>query len=96
MTHVTRIEHRDRTRARVLTAARAEFLRHGYTHTSIDAVAARAELTRGTVYAHFPSKPALYLGVLTDHATSAAHVAPRPRPAHQRRAPARTHVTVTA
>ncbi|WP_280362821.1 TetR/AcrR family transcriptional regulator [Nocardia wallacei] len=76
MAHVTRAEHRDRTRVRVLTAARAEFLRHGYTHTSIDAVAARAALSRGTVYTHFPSKPALYLGVLTDHATSAALPAP--------------------
>lgn len=76
MTYVTRAEHRDRTRVRVLAAARAEFLRHGYTHTSIDAVAARAELSRGTVYTHFPSKPALYLGVLTDHATSAVLPAP--------------------
>ncbi|WP_280275117.1 TetR family transcriptional regulator [Nocardia wallacei] len=33
--------------------------------------AARAGLTRATVWARFPSKAALYLAVLTDHADAA-------------------------
>ncbi|WP_280314313.1 TetR family transcriptional regulator [Nocardia wallacei] len=51
MAHPARREQQHGTRTRVLTAARTEFLRHGYTNASIDAVAARAELSRATVYA---------------------------------------------
>ncbi len=53
-------EHKARTRERIVTAARALFNRHGFEPVSIDQIMARAELTRGGFYNHFPSKAALY------------------------------------
>lgn len=45
---------------------------HGYEATSLDAVAARAGVTKGTVYYHFDSKEALYQAVLLSHTAEAA------------------------
>jgi AcrR family transcriptional regulator len=53
-----------RTRAKVLAAARVEFAEHGYRDTTIDRIAARADLTRGAVYSNFPGKRALYFSTL--------------------------------
>ena len=64
-----------RTRAKVLTAARAEFAEHGYGDTTIDRIAARADLTRGAVYSNFPGKRALYFSTLTPQSSQRA--APR-------------------
>ncbi|MBF6176027.1 TetR/AcrR family transcriptional regulator [Nocardia blacklockiae] len=86
MARLVRTEQQLRTHARVLAAARTEFLRHGFSDTTVDAVAARAELTRSTVYSVFPTKTALYLAALTDHTTIAAraldtYAGPPSRPA---------------
>lgn len=53
-------EHKARTRARIIQAARELFNRHGFEAVSIDQIMARARLTRGGFYNHFPSKDALY------------------------------------
>jgi TetR/AcrR family transcriptional regulator, transcriptional repressor for nem operon len=53
-------EHKARTRERIVMAARALFNRHGFEPVSIDQIMARAKLTRGGFYNHFPSKAALY------------------------------------
>ncbi|HEX5541724.1 MAG TPA: TetR family transcriptional regulator [Micromonospora sp.] len=66
MARLSRAQQQARTRARVLTAARTEFVEHGFRDTRIDDIADRAELTRGAVYSNFPSKRALYFAVLTD------------------------------
>ncbi|HEX2132128.1 MAG TPA: TetR/AcrR family transcriptional regulator, partial [Actinophytocola sp.] len=66
MARLTRAQQQERTRAAVLTAARAEFAERGYVEAKIDRIAERAELTRGAVYSNFPSKRALYLAVLVD------------------------------
>jgi AcrR family transcriptional regulator len=66
MARLTRAQQQERTRAAVLTAAREEFTEHGYVDAKVDRIAERAELTRGAVYANFPSKRALYLAVLVD------------------------------
>jgi AcrR family transcriptional regulator len=50
----------------VLAAARAEFAERGFRDAKIDAIAERAELTRGAVYSNFPGKRALYFAVLAD------------------------------
>ncbi|MER7927448.1 helix-turn-helix domain-containing protein [Streptomyces sp. NPDC096057] len=66
MVRLTRAQQQERTRATVLAAARAEFTERGYGAAKVDAIAERAELTRGAVYSNFPSKRALYLAVLLD------------------------------
>ncbi|MFD8937004.1 TetR/AcrR family transcriptional regulator [Streptomyces sp. NPDC059578] len=66
MVRLTRAQQQERTRAAVLTAAKAEFTERGYTAAKVDRIAERAELTRGAVYSNFPGKRALYLAVLID------------------------------
>ncbi|MFE9663923.1 TetR family transcriptional regulator [Streptomyces sp. NPDC005955] len=66
MVRLTRAQQQERTRAAVLTAAKAEFTERGYTAAKVDSIAERAELTRGAVYSNFPGKRALYLAVLID------------------------------
>ncbi|MGE3075506.1 MAG: TetR/AcrR family transcriptional regulator [Dehalococcoidia bacterium] len=57
-------ERRARTRAALLRAAAIAFADRGYDGASIDAIAASVGLSKGAVYAHFPSKLDLYLDVL--------------------------------
>ncbi|GAA1769870.1 TetR/AcrR family transcriptional regulator [Streptomonospora arabica] len=66
MARLTRAETQRRNRARVLDAARAEFAERGFREAGIDAIAERAELTRGAVYSNFPGKRALYFEVLAE------------------------------
>lgn len=47
-------------RQAVLDAALQEFKEHGFRGTSMDAIAARAGVSKRTVYNHFPSKEALF------------------------------------
>lgn len=47
-------------RAAILKAATQLFLKHGYTDTTMDAIAARARVTKQTVYAYFPDKNTLF------------------------------------
>jgi AcrR family transcriptional regulator len=72
MGRLTRAQAQERTRERVLAAARTEFLERGYRDAKIDVIAERAELTRGAVYSNFPGKRALYLAVLAAEAEQAA------------------------
>jgi TetR/AcrR family transcriptional repressor of nem operon len=51
--------HREKSRARILRAAAELFRREGIAATGVDRVMARAGLTAGAFYAHFPSKNAL-------------------------------------
>nr|WP_042179530.1 TetR/AcrR family transcriptional regulator [Kibdelosporangium sp. MJ126-NF4]CEL13872.1 Transcriptional regulator, TetR family [Kibdelosporangium sp. MJ126-NF4]CTQ88240.1 Transcriptional regulator, TetR family [Kibdelosporangium sp. MJ126-NF4] len=67
---LTRAEAQERTRAKVLAAARDEFTERGFRDAKIDEIAARAELTRGAVYSNFPGKRALYFAVLADAAAA--------------------------
>ena len=50
----------DRTRARILNAALAEFREHGYERTGLRRIAAAARVTTGAVYNHFGSKEGLF------------------------------------
>ncbi|MDF5752119.1 TetR/AcrR family transcriptional regulator [Spongiactinospora sp. TRM90649] len=72
MAPLSRAETQERTRARVLAAARAEFAERGFREARIDGIAERARLTRGAVYSNFPGKRALYFTVLADLAERAA------------------------
>ena len=47
-------------RAKILSAAHAEFLEHGFKQTSIRVIAQRAGVTSAALYRHFESKEAIY------------------------------------
>lgn len=68
----TRDEKRAANDARLLDAARAVFLDRGYAGASMDRIAHSAGLTKGALYARFPSKDALFLALLSDHLGSRA------------------------
>lgn len=51
-------------RAAVLDAAHGCFLEHGYANTSMDMVAARAGVSKATIYAHFASKDVLFGAII--------------------------------
>ncbi|RCV49187.1 TetR/AcrR family transcriptional regulator [Marinitenerispora sediminis] len=72
MGRLSRAQTQERNRARVLRAARAEFAERGFRDAKIDAIAERAELTRGAVYSNFPGKRALYFTVLAEDTERAA------------------------
>lgn len=54
----------DRKRVAIVNAAIEEFLSAGYDATSMDRIAARADVSKRTVYNHFPSKEALFAATL--------------------------------
>src|SRR6218665_1993125 len=54
----------DRKRDAIVQAAIAEFREHGFNGTSMDRVAAAAEVSKRTVYNHFPSKDELFAAIL--------------------------------
>lgn len=60
----TRLRLTDRKRAAVIGAAIEEFLAAGFDATSMDRIAARASVSKRTVYNHFPSKEALFAAIL--------------------------------
>ena len=53
-------DHKAKTRARIVEAARILFNRHGFQGVTIDEVMAQAGLTRGGFYNHFATKDDLY------------------------------------
>jgi AcrR family transcriptional regulator len=51
---------------RVVTAARHQFMRHGFRHVTMDDLAAELGMSKKTLYACFPSKTSLLEAVLLD------------------------------
>ncbi|WP_082392716.1 TetR/AcrR family transcriptional regulator [Nocardia arizonensis] len=84
MGRLSRAQQQEVTRRKVLDAAEAEFVQRGFRGATVDAIAERAELTRGAVYSNFPGKRALYLEVLA----RGAELAPPPPPREPGRTPA--------
>ncbi|HME78146.1 MAG TPA: ScbR family autoregulator-binding transcription factor [Mycobacterium sp.] len=56
----------DTTRQRLIAAASRQFARRSYSMVSLDDILAEAELTKGAMYFHFPSKQALALAIVDD------------------------------
>ncbi|MDO3383338.1 TetR/AcrR family transcriptional regulator [Gilvimarinus algae] len=67
-------EHKQQTKARILSAAGQLFTRLGYERVSIDDVMAAAGLTRGAFYAHFGSKSELYAEAIVTAAIRARNL----------------------
>lgn len=53
-------EDAEKTRSAILQAAEVLFLENGVSHTSLDAIARQAGVTRGAVYWHFQNKADLF------------------------------------
>jgi AcrR family transcriptional regulator len=77
-----------RSQTALLDAAVQLFLTYGFRHTSMERVAEEAGVSRGTAYARFPDKQALFSAVVTHladymitRAEAAAHAAKSPREA---------------
>ncbi|RSD11880.1 TetR/AcrR family transcriptional regulator [Amycolatopsis eburnea] len=51
-------------REHILDTAKLAFLETGFERTSMDAIAARAETSKRSLYAHFPTKDALFQAVV--------------------------------
>jgi TetR/AcrR family transcriptional repressor of nem operon len=56
----------DTTRQRLIAAASRQFAHRPYSMVSLDDILAEAELTKGAMYFHFPSKQALALAIIDD------------------------------
>ncbi len=54
------------TRHRLIAAASRQFAHRPYSVVSLDDILAEAELTKGAMYFHFPSKQALALAIIDD------------------------------
>ncbi len=55
----------EKLREHILWTAKDVFLEAGFERTSMDVVAQRAETSKRSLYAHFPSKDALFAGVVS-------------------------------
>jgi len=63
---VTRGTRGNRRRAELLEAARDCFAEHGYHATSVDDIAKRVQVARGTFYLYFPDKRAIFAQLLAE------------------------------
>ncbi len=67
---VTRVEPRRRRKAErpheILEAAFAEFSRNGYAVTTLEQIAERAGVTKGTIYVYFDSKEQLFITMVRE------------------------------
>jgi TetR/AcrR family transcriptional regulator, mexJK operon transcriptional repressor len=52
--------------AELLAVAREQFISHGFRKTTMDAIAARARISKQSLYGAYPSKDALYAAVVRD------------------------------
>lgn len=62
-----RHERKERSRRRILDAAREIFFRDGFMAANLDEVAQRAGVAKGTLYRYFDSKAELYVAVLAEN-----------------------------
>jgi len=60
----TRIRDPERTRAKILAQATAEFSAKGFNGARVDSIAARCRLSKNTLYYYFGSKEGLFVAVL--------------------------------
>jgi AcrR family transcriptional regulator len=68
MTHLARAEPSPQKRRQILEGARAAFGELGYERASVDLVAARAGVSKATIYNHFDDKRALFVACFSEEA----------------------------
>ena len=56
-------DKRDRTRTKLLEAARSLIREKGYEHTTLDAIAERAGMTTGAIYGNFKNRDELFISL---------------------------------
>src|ERR1700761_9598484 len=61
---------RGRKAEQIYAAARSIFMESGYEAASMDAVAARAGVSKATIYVHFEGKRALFEAIIRRHTES--------------------------
>ena len=64
-----KVQRNPQKRSQILTAATEEFCVTGFSRTSMDPIAERANVSKRTVYNHFPSKDALFQAILNELVT---------------------------
>lgn len=62
--------HTKRKYDSILKSASRLFVKHGYTHTSMDAIAENARVSKQTVYSYFSSKEQLFKRMIEDFCNS--------------------------
>ena len=67
----TQAERREATRGRLIEAAHRLFVSAGYEETSTEAILAEAEVSRGALYHHFPTKQVLFEAVFENVSAAA-------------------------
>jgi AcrR family transcriptional regulator len=60
------VKNAEATRARILSAAREEFAKHGFSGARIDRIAEQAKANAHLLYRYFGNKEEIYLAVLND------------------------------
>lgn len=65
-TRARREREKEGRRRSILKAAREAFFEHGFQHVTVDDIAERAEVSKGTVYLYFESKEAILAHLLLD------------------------------
>lgn len=64
----------------ILSAARYLFLKNGYVETTMDAVAAKAGMTKQTVYSYYRNKEALFTEIITEFCNRTPAAKDKPLP----------------
>lgn len=72
----TQAERREATVTALVETARELFAQDGFAATSLDAVAAKVNVTKGAVYHHFDSKQQLFEAVFAGEVTRLANLLP--------------------
>lgn len=60
------MNQRERKRAAIINAAISEFIENGFKGSSMDAISARAEVSKRTVYNHFENKELLFQAIVME------------------------------
>ena len=83
MTLTRRKRYSDSTRRALIDVAEVQFTEHGYAATSLDAIVAGADVTKGALYHHFSGKQAVFEAVFERVEAQASEAIARAAEAHQ-------------
>ena len=73
-----RVKLTDRKKQQIVMAAVEEFHKNGFAGTSMDQISQTADVSKRTVYNHFPSKDELYIGIVHYMFGLVAETSPQP------------------